>query len=169
MKRGLPSQLRWTKPGSAPRGPGEAFACPPEPRPRTSTGLSVELYGVPKPYQSPPATVNATAVPRLTSYADVKAMFDMFVTTHGIDPSGSPHGTFWAMDYDSFVTGDVPGVDGEKILVEGDADRSNLVRILKGPITFDGRTFEQMPAGGPFLSADMIDALADWINRECPR
>jgi hypothetical protein len=108
------------------------------------------------------------AVSPLTSYADVQAMFNTFVTTNGIDLSGSPHGAFWSLDYNAFVTGDVPGVAGVKILVKGDADHSNLVQILKGPITVGGEDFEQMPAGGPFLSADMISALAAWINRGCP-
>jgi hypothetical protein len=71
--------------------------------------------------------------------------------------------------YDAFVTGTVPGVDGVKILVKGDADHSNLVQILKGPITVGGQSFEQMPAGGPYLSAELINAFADWINRGCPQ
>jgi hypothetical protein len=48
MKDGLISQLRWTKVGTAPPAAGEAFALPPQPRPRTSTGLALELYGLPE-------------------------------------------------------------------------------------------------------------------------
>ena len=127
------------------------------------------LQIVPKQYQPVSAPGGPMAVQQLSSYADVQALIDSFVTNNGIDLSGSPHGTFWTMDYDSFVTGDVPGARGVKILVKGNADHSNLVQILKGPITVGGRNFEQMPAGGPFMSADMINALADWINRGCPR
>jgi hypothetical protein len=42
------------------------------------------------------------------------------------------------------------------------------VQILKGQITVGGQTFEQMPAGGPFMPMDMISSLADWINGGCP-
>ena len=42
MKYGLLSQLRWTKLGSDPQRPGEAFARPPAP-PTTSTGRRLDL------------------------------------------------------------------------------------------------------------------------------
>ncbi len=109
------------------------------------------------------------AATQLNTYADVQAMFASFVSTNGIDVSGAPHHDFWTIDYKSFVTGDVPGVNGVKILTKGNADQSNLVQILKGSITVNGRRFPQMPVGGPFMSADMINALADWINRGCPQ
>jgi hypothetical protein len=124
---------------------------------------------VPQEFQTPSPAEHPMAVQSLNSFADVQAMFNTFVTTNGIDLSGSPHGAFWTLDFNAFVTGDVPGVAGVKILVKGDADHSNLVQILKGPITVAGQDFEQMPAGGPFMSADMISALADWINRGCPQ
>jgi hypothetical protein len=127
------------------------------------------LQIVPPAYQPGPGPTQPTAVAPFHSYADVQAMFNTFVTTNGIDLSGSPHGAFWTMDYDAFVTGTVPGVDGVTILVKGDADHSNLVQILKGPITIGSQNFEQMPAGGPYLSVDLINALADWINRGCPQ
>ncbi len=127
------------------------------------------LQIVPAAHRSGLPTEHPMAVSPLTSYADVQAMFNTFVTTNGIDLGGSPHAAFWSLDYNAFVTGDVPGVAGVKILVKGDADHSSLVQILKGPITVGGKDFEQMPTGGPFLSADMISALADWINRGCPQ
>jgi hypothetical protein len=127
------------------------------------------LQIVPTEFRSPSTPGAAMAALPLHSYADVQAMLSTFVAASGIDLTGSPHGTFWMGDYDSFTTGDVPGVPGVKILIKGDAAHSNLVQILKGPITIVGRNFEQMPAGGPFLPAEMIDALADWINRGCPK
>lgn len=48
MKHGTISRLRWTKPGWELQMPGEAFARPPQPQPRTSTGHCLELYGIPE-------------------------------------------------------------------------------------------------------------------------
>jgi hypothetical protein len=127
------------------------------------------LQIVPPTDQPRPAVTQPSAVAPLQTYADVQAMFNTFISANSIDLSGSPHGSFWNMDYDAFVTGTVPGVPGVKILVKGDADHSNLIQILKVPITMGGQDFEQMPAGGPYLSADLINAFADWINRGCPQ
>ena len=113
---------------------------------------------------------STVAAPKLNTFADVQAFFNNFITTNGTDLSGSPHGAFWNGAYDAFVNGDVPGVSGVKILVKGNADQSNLILILKGPITVGGTTIERMPAdGSPFMSADLIASLADWINRGCPQ
>jgi hypothetical protein len=116
-----------------------------------------------------PAASGSRAVQRLNSFADVQSFFQMFVAVNGTDLSGSPHGAFWNNDYNSFVNGEVPGVPGVKNLVKGDAEHSNLVLILRGPINTPSGKIERMPAdGSPFMSADLIAALADWINRGCP-
>jgi hypothetical protein len=62
MKDSLISKLRWTKMGTPQPRPGEAFALAPEPRPTTSTGLALELYGLP---EVPPAE-------RLTTQAEAR-------------------------------------------------------------------------------------------------
>ena len=108
------------------------------------------------------------AVPPLNSFADVQALFNNFVAANNIDLSGSPHGAFWNTDYNSFVNGNVPGV-GVKILVKGDAAHSYLVLILQGPLTVGSQQFDQMPEGGPYMSADMVKVLSDWINKGCPQ
>ncbi len=126
------------------------------------------LQLVPPTYQPRTLAASLMTVAPLNSYADVQAFFNTFVANNGIDIGGSPHGAFWATDYNSFVTGNVPVV-GVKILTIGDADHSNLVQILKGPITVDGQNYDQMPEGGPYMSADMVNVLADWINRGCPQ
>jgi hypothetical protein len=119
------------------------------------------------PQPKGPATV---AVQQLNSFDEVKALLNQFVTDNGTDLSGSPHGAFWNTDYDSFVNGDVPGVRGVKILVKGDPDKSNLIKILQGPITVNGRTIERMPAdGSPFMPPDKIASLAGWIRNNCPQ
>jgi hypothetical protein len=122
--------------------------------------------------QSQPAatTGKINMAAQLSSFADVKAFFDKFITDNGTDLSGSPHGDFWNVDYNAFVNGDVRGVPGVKTLVKGDAEHSNLILILRGAITVSGKTFERMPADGSnFMSPDLIASLADWINRGCPQ
>lgn len=107
---------------------------------------------------------------QLNSFADVKAFLDKFITDNGTDLSGSPHGDFWNVEYDAFVNGDVRGVPGVKTLVKGDAEHSNLVLILRGPITVGGKRFRQMPADGSNpMPPEQIAMLADWINRNCPQ
>jgi hypothetical protein len=107
---------------------------------------------------------------QLNTFADVKALFNKFITDNGTDLSGSPHGDFWNVDYDTFVNGDVRGIRGVKTLVKGDAEHSNLILILRGPLTVGGRTFERMPADGSnYMAPELIASLADWINRGCPQ
>ena len=106
---------------------------------------------------------------QLNSYADVQTFFDDFISANNIDIDDAPHGAFWnTLSYDDFVNGDVPGVAGVKILISGNSADSNLVKILKGPLTVGGQTFRRMPGGGPFMTSDMIASLADWIDRDCP-
>src|SRR5687767_8312629 len=102
---------------------------------------------------------------QLNSYADVQTFFDDFISANNIDIDDAPHGAFWnTLSYDDFVNGDVPGVAGVKILISGNSADSNLVKILKGPLTVGGQTFRRMPGGGPFMTSDMIASLADWID-----
>lgn len=106
---------------------------------------------------------------QLNSYSDVRKLLDDFVTAHDIDVIGSRHGSFWSdLSYDQFVNGDVPNVTSVRILVPGSSDQSNVIRILRGPLTINGRTYRRMPGGGPYLPDDLIAAIADWIDRNCP-
>lgn len=106
---------------------------------------------------------------QLNSYRDVQKLFGDFIAANGIDVRDAPHAAFWNdLTYDQFVNGDVPGVPGVKILVKGNAAGSNIVSILKGPITVQGTNYDQMPEGGPFMTDGQINSLADWINRNCP-
>jgi len=109
------------------------------------------------------------AVAQLNSFADVQAFLNAFVATNGTNIDGAPHGAFWNTDYNSFVNGDVPSFPGVKILVSGHSDQSNLISILRGPITVNGQSFPRMPAdGSPFMPDSSIALLADWIDRSCP-
>ncbi len=106
---------------------------------------------------------------QLNSYKDVQAFFNDFVAANQVPIDDSPHGAFWnALTHDQFVNSDVPNVAGVKILVCGNSADSNLIKILKGPLTVGGQSFPRMPVGGPFMTAEMIATLADWIDRGCP-
>jgi putative intracellular protease/amidase len=106
---------------------------------------------------------------QLNSFSDVQRLLNNFVSANGIDLGGSPHSDFWNTDYYSFVTGDVPGLHGVKILTKGHADDSNLILILRGRLYVGGIQFPRMPANGPYMAAEQVNALADWINRGCPQ
>lgn len=57
-----------------------------------------------------------------------------------------------------------------KVLIEddkvgnGQADETNLVRILRGPIG----GYRRMPSGGPYLSPEEIQEIAQWIDDGMP-
>ncbi len=58
----------------------------------------------------------------------------------------------------------------EKPLVEpervgnGQAEDTNLIKILRGPIG----AYRRMPSGGPYLSPDEIAEIAEWIDAGMP-
>jgi hypothetical protein len=109
------------------------------------------------------------ALQRLNSYKDVQDLFNNFIAANQIPIDDSPHGAFWNdLTFDQFVKDDVPNVPGVKILVRGKSAESNLIKILKGPLTVGSQQFRRMPGGGPFMSDEMIASLADWIDRNCP-
>jgi len=71
MKHSMISQLRWTKPCSALRRAGEAFARAPAPPSPTSTGRCLELYGIPEaPVEKP--TPAETALFLLKAAAEIE-------------------------------------------------------------------------------------------------
>ncbi|MCC7139680.1 MAG: hypothetical protein IT460_14750 [Planctomycetes bacterium] len=94
--------------------------------------------------------------------------------------SGSPHGDFWKKDYDAFLAYEfaLTTMDGKvKLVVPGDASRSNLVRALRGEpmlVTLpDGSSkeepFNPMPPKGPKISKADIERLARWVDHGCPK
>lgn len=108
--------------------------------------------------------------PQLNSYKDVQAFFNDFIAANQVSIEDSPHGAFWNdLTYDQFVNGNVPSRPGVKILVSANAADSNLIKILKGPLTVGAQSFRRMPGGGPvYMTDEMIATLADWIDRGCP-
>jgi hypothetical protein len=105
----------------------------------------------------------------VNSYSDVQKLFNDFVSANNIDLTFSPHAAFWnSLSYDQFVSQDVPGVPGVPILKRRDGNGSNIVKILKGPISGPNGAIEPMPPGGPYFSDAQIAALVSWIDRDCP-
>jgi hypothetical protein len=116
--------------------------------------------------------------PPLKSYAEVRALLNDFMARNkgGIDVA--PHEAFWnAMSYQQFIESNVPEVTGPggeplKILVVGDAGASNIIMALRGAVgtIFDSQkgAIGRMPPIGPFMTAEEIDRLAEWIDRGCP-
>jgi len=116
------------------------------------------------------------SAPKLMSFQDVKDLLDAFVEEADLFIEDAPHAAFWRdTDHESFTTGDIPGVKhkGEPlpILVIGSSATSNIILSLRGEGPLfnpdDGR-FGRMPTFGPFMHADDIDAIADWIDSGCP-
>lgn len=105
----------------------------------------------------------------LNNYADVQKALTDFCNNVGVDPASAPHGAFWkTMSYNDFITRDIPGFPGVKVLVVGDAASSNIIQILKG-IGEQADNYGPMPPGVPDnQKTAIIDSLSDWIVRKCP-
>ena len=106
----------------------------------------------------------------INNYKDLQTLLNNFVGANSLTPGLAPHGVFWeTLDYDGFVTGNVPGI-GIPILVKGNSAKSNLIEILKGTLP----DFPQMPRPSPPYNSEMpsqkdvIAAIAAWIDAGCP-
>ncbi len=102
---------------------------------------------------------------QLNSYAEFQKFMDDTCAAVGALINFAPHHRFWSVPYDDFIAGNVFGV---QTLIVGNAADSGIIRALKGEPPFDGSSYEQMPPSGAF-PLEAIDAVADWINRNCPR
>jgi hypothetical protein len=120
------------------------------------------------------------AITPLNSFADIQNFIDGVLAQNG-EQGGvphSPHKAFWrTLNYDQFLTGNVPGVTDPNtgqpmpILVKGKSAESNLILSLQGqgPIFGPDGPIGQMPANGPpFFTADQIASIAAWIDNGCP-
>jgi hypothetical protein len=132
-----------------------------------------------------PETATATTdsemeVLALPNFAAVQALLNNFISSNNIQISGAPHGAFWETSYNNFVAGNVPGgitdPNGNPIpiLTKGDGAHSNIIYALAGtPGTLwdpnNPAGFGQMPAGGPFMTADQIQQISGWITNGCPQ
>jgi hypothetical protein len=124
------------------------------------------------------ARAQARDSPALKSYAEVQTLLNSFMKRNKGKIEFAPHEAFWnAMSYRQFIEGNVPEVTDPagkplKILVVGNAGKSNIIMALRGTAgsIFDREkgAIGRMPPVGPFMSDEEIDRLADWIDRGCP-
>ncbi len=130
-------------------------------------------------------------------FSDVQNMLDAILANstwaQGQPPplQPTPHGAFWRQtgnydqDYTLFTTGAVPNV-GIPIMntAAGQELTSNFYVILTDPNGLAGQGIEQMPAGGPYITApgyqvmvngrkmsgqDIQQALAGWLTGGHPK
>lgn len=130
-------------------------------------------------------------------FSDVQNMLDAILANstwaQGQPPplQPPPHGAFWRQtgnydqDYTLFTTGAVPNV-GIPIMntAAGQELTSNFYVILTDPNGLAGQGIEQMPAGGPYITApgyqvmvngrkmsgqDIQQALAGWLTGGHPK
>lgn len=111
----------------------------------------------------------------IKNYSDLQTALNTFVANVGVTPGLAPHHAFWnSLSYEQFITGDVPGVSGFKILIVGNAAKSNIIMALSGTQNspFDPSTgaIGQMPQPSPPYSGQqsLIDDITGWINAGCP-
>jgi hypothetical protein len=112
----------------------------------------------------------------IQSFQGVKDFINQFLADHGIDVSGAPHADFWnTLSYYDFVNGNVPGILDPtgapldvKILVKGKSADSNLIKILRGPITVSGVTIPRMPYLADKMTPEQVAEIAGWIDANCP-
>jgi hypothetical protein len=126
----------------------------------------------------------------ITSYAALQTYLNTLLSSMISTQTGNtalqdtktqaPHLDFWnTLTYDQFVTGNVPNVRDPNtgqpmpILIKGNSQQSNFIMALQGAAgsVFDptNGAFGQMPADGPpFMTADQIQPISDWIDAGCP-
>ncbi|MBD1386530.1 hypothetical protein IDJ75_14685 [Mucilaginibacter rigui] len=114
----------------------------------------------------------------INNYADLQNLLNTFVAANSLSPGLAPHAVFWNnLTYDEFITQDVPGVSGFRILVPGSPETSNIILALSGapntPFSPDGEIGQMPQPNAPYNAetpqqTDVIAALTDWIARGCP-
>lgn len=112
--------------------------------------------------------MNSAASPKCgTSFAEIVDLFDAVVG--GANADIGFHGAFWrGVTRDQFVA--LPPYHGVVPVVVGDSKASGIVEALRGTGSFDPATgaIERMPPYGPYMSAEDIATIADWIDGGCP-
>ena len=105
-----------------------------------------------------------------TTFAEVQAALQNFVSNNKIPIAGSPHGAMWAnpsmgtaeQQYKNFM-GAVPGI-GVPILQPGSGKDSYIIKALSGPFALGSKTVSRMPPNGPYLDQATIEAISAWID-----
>jgi hypothetical protein len=102
-----------------------------------------------------------------TKFPDIQRILDEAVEGQDI----GAHGPFWRdITRDEFVAKKVFGC---QIIFSDNGTfngpRSPLVQILQAPIECPvDRERPQMPVGFPFVPAERIQIISDWIDAQCP-
>ncbi len=111
----------------------------------------------------------------IKNYSDLQTALNTFVTNAKVASDLAPHQAFWNnLSYQQFITGDIPGMSGFKILVVGNAAESNIIMALSGtqnsPFDPSTGTIGQMPQPSPPYpdQQSLIDDITAWINAGCP-
>jgi predicted flap endonuclease-1-like 5' DNA nuclease len=109
----------------------------------------------------------------INSYADVQTALSALLSANSLSASNAPHQVFWqTLSYSDFVNGNVPNL-GIPILVSGDSANSNIIQVLTGGAA-NKTGFPDMPYPSPPYDsntptqADVLSALAGWIDAKCP-
>jgi hypothetical protein len=129
-------------------------------------------------YRATTKLVRLKAEKPLKSYAAVRALLNDFIQSKEVAIESAPYGAFWnKMDYKEFIQGNIPGISDPsgkplKVLVVGNARRSNLILALRGTsgTIFDPvhGTAGRLPPTGPFMSNEDVEKIAKWIDAGCP-
>ena len=105
----------------------------------------------------------------ITTFVEFKGLLDQFILVSRIPIDASPHGALWRVDYNTFITGNVPNVvPATRLCVPRSPGESGVYLALAGLPPFDDTTFPRMPPGGPFLANADVQAIFEWITNGCP-
>lgn len=168
---------RWIDHGCPETRPA-AGATPPSPTP-----AAMDASPAPAAMDAaPPTPAMDAAGPGAT--AGTLKFDDVIALLKKLNPkaSGSPHGKFWDLPYEQFLTSEFqPNTEAGKVrlLVPGKGAQSNLVRALRGEplvrITDDGKEVP-FPVGlmpskgkGATMAPEDIAKIERWIDAGCPR
>ncbi len=125
------------------------------------------------------AASTAEGVGRVPDYAAVQALLRRLATGSHSDQGGA--GAFWDLPLERFLEVEIAG----EPLVASEretsccgaqlppspgrrAERSALVKGLRGLPPFDGRRYPRVPFGGAAATAQEIGLVEDWIEAGCP-
>lgn len=85
-----------------------------------------------------------------------------------MDDNGNERGRFWELPYAEFMA--LSPIYGFPLIADAGpnrGERSNLVKILRGPLT-GVRRIPQMPLDRPAMAAADIQFIQEWIDADCP-
>jgi hypothetical protein len=91
----------------------------------------------------------------------VRLILNRLVDLNGGKPRHSGKGRFWSLPRDQFIAGPIYN---KTPIVPGNPAQSFLLKILAG----SAEGFARMPVGGPYIEADDLAFIAQWIADGAP-